>query len=310
MRKFLPLGLCILLLMVVFAGCAGEQQPSSSAEDEPEVDSNWPVTVGSVSVQSQPERVLSLSPSLTEILYALGLQEGLIGRSDYCDYPLEVEGLPTAGTAAAPDIRFIIALSPQYILTQSPLAQMDLKKLEEAGIEVILLPRAESLEGVYDLYRQLFLFFQGAEDGVAAGEKYVEGFRGEIEALAADIPTVDMAYSVLYYVGVQNAGATPDTFEGELLQLLKLQNVAQARDWYYDFELLAEDDPDYIIAASNVVIDELADEETFASLKAVELGHVISVNHIAFERQSPRILLELKGIADRIYRMEVDGDSD
>jgi len=78
-------------------------------------------------------RLLSLSPGLTETIYALGLGDQLVGRSDYCDYPAQVLDLPPMGTAMTPNFEAIAGLAPGLILTESNAgsSQFELQRLAE-----------------------------------------------------------------------------------------------------------------------------------------------------------------------------------
>ena len=95
-------GLLALLLAaaiaVTAAGCkdkGGKEEPQgtvSSSAPEP-VDRNFPVSIGEIRIPERPERIVSLSPALTEVLCELGAESRLAGVSDFCDYPQSVEGL-------------------------------------------------------------------------------------------------------------------------------------------------------------------------------------------------------------------------
>ena len=96
---------------------------------------DWPAMVGDRLVSEKPEKVVSLSPMITEALLSLPGHEALCAVTEYCD--ARSTGLATVGTPLLPRTEDIIALAPDYVLCQTPLAGPVQTELEEAGVEVI-----------------------------------------------------------------------------------------------------------------------------------------------------------------------------
>ena len=100
-------------------------------------------------------RVIALNPADCEILYALGAEEVLVGRGEYCNYPGDVTELPSVNSGAETNIEQILALEPQVIV-MSKMAQTveQVEALEAAGVRVVI-SDAQNLAGVYDAIEML-----------------------------------------------------------------------------------------------------------------------------------------------------------
>ena len=116
------------LLACTLAACFGggergeaSSSPSQARQEEP--DPNWPVAIGDIRVAEKPERIVSLSPALTEVLYELGGGDRMAGVSAYCDFPADIGDLPDCGTAQSPDLNRLRELSPDVVFVSAPLTQ-------------------------------------------------------------------------------------------------------------------------------------------------------------------------------------------
>jgi len=103
----------------------------------------------SVSIEKVPQRIISLSPSNTEILFALGLEEKVVGVTEFCDYPPEARKKEKVGGYSTPDIEKIIALQPDLILADSIHAKEVIPALEERGLTVFALA-PKNLDGILE----------------------------------------------------------------------------------------------------------------------------------------------------------------
>jgi iron complex transport system substrate-binding protein len=84
-----------------------------------------------ITLESEPERVVSVAPNLTELMYELGAGDKLVGRSDYCDYPEEVSQIESVGTLYTPDIEKIVSLEPDVVIVSTHFDEDNTAKLEE-----------------------------------------------------------------------------------------------------------------------------------------------------------------------------------
>ena len=121
-------------------------------------------------------RVIALNPTDCEILYALGAEDVLVGRGEYCNYPGDVTELPSVNSGAETNIEQILALEPQAII-MSKMAQTveQVEALEAAGVRVII-SDAQDLAGVYDAIAMLGELTGRQEAAAALAEEMQAGF--------------------------------------------------------------------------------------------------------------------------------------
>ena len=170
-RKFMPLFMAVLLCLSTFAlaGCGGGKdegtsdtgsgnqeteavgaQPQEESSSLPEVAGGdtsgaviYPLTIADdfgneVVLEKEPERVVSLSPSATEILFAIGGGDKVVGRTDYCSYPEEASQVESIGTYTDPNTELIIAREPEVVFVSDYLDDAIRTQLEAAGIKVVV----------------------------------------------------------------------------------------------------------------------------------------------------------------------------
>ena len=135
--------LALVLLVPLFSGCqrssssSSQSSQSSDSQSSQPVQPEYPVEVFGTEIGQQPAKVVSLSPSLTELLCAFGYENRLCGISDYCDFPESVLELERCGSAFSPDWEAISRLQPEYIITATPLQQEDFQQLQQTDTKVI-----------------------------------------------------------------------------------------------------------------------------------------------------------------------------
>lgn len=159
----------VLCAALIFCACGSEIEPPDNVAvskpvvtDPPPDRAAYPIDVDGISFEISPISVVSLSPSVTEILYELGAGGRLVAISDYCVYPPDVTELPTAGSPASPDFDAISALEPELLIAQSPMAASDLIPLKQEGIAVLELSSPKSYAELCDIYMKLALIFYGS----------------------------------------------------------------------------------------------------------------------------------------------------
>lgn len=96
-------------------------------------------------------RIVSLSPSITETIFALGEEKSLVGRSNVCNYPEAAKKIPVAGHFGIPTVERVIAMQPDYIISTALKDQAMIKRFKQFGIEVLFLPN----ESVADYFKTL-----------------------------------------------------------------------------------------------------------------------------------------------------------
>jgi len=303
--------LLALLLCLGLCGCSllggffsGEDAGSASEEQEPEIEPEYPVTVGGVAVESRPGKIVSLSPSLTEKLCDLKAGGRLVGVSDSCDYPPAAAALPSCGTVLLPDLEAILALSPHLVLSASELPAQATEALAAAGIPVAVFPRADSLEELWAQYEDLAALLDGGVSGAAAGAAFVADFEARLDELTR--AAGEEPLPALYLRMLDFTVATGDTLENELMERIGLRNIASGyTGWQYPADA-AQDSGDFaqlkIIYCDEASVDikMLEGSAFYRTLPAVLYDWYYYIDADIFERQSLRMLDQLAGMQGAI----------
>ncbi len=283
---------------------AGESSDADAQSAETLGETEYPITVTDsygeeVTIESEPERVVSVAPNLTETMYFLGVEDKLVGRSDYCDYPEDVVDIDSVGSLYDPDIEAIIALEPDVVIVSTHFDDENSQKLEDVGIPVITLYDESDVTGVYGMIETLGSVMN-ANDMAA---QLVEQMQDTIDEVALTIAGQDEP--TVYYVvdfgeyGDYTAGG--DTFIGGIMELAGADNIAKdVSGWSIDTETIIEADPDIIIMSEDRV-DEFMSMAPYDELTAVQEGNVYGIDTDILDRQGYRNAEGVQTIAEICY---------
>lgn len=290
MKKLFSLLLTLMMLLSAGAGMAEEGIAITDS-------------TGRVAVLTEPaDRVVALTASDVEILYALGAGDTLVGRGEYCDYPAEVFDLPVVASGAETSVEQILSLAPDVVI-MAKMAQTveQVNALENAGVRVIV-SDAQDIAGVYQVIEMIGAIV-GRNDEAAA---LVSGMQTAFADIAAN--TGDTGKTVYFEVsplewGLWTAGA--DTFMDELAQMCGLTNAfADVSGWVgiSEEQVLARD-PDYIVTITMYFgegptpVEEIMGRPAWQGLKAVKNGAIYNADSNEISRPGPR----LTDAAEKLY---------
>ncbi len=298
-KRWLSL-LMALLLALSLTACQEEKPPKNGGGSLADgggstaSDPDWPVRVGDTDIPASPQKVVSLSPGATEMLFAMGLGSRVVGVSDYCDYPVaEVEKRHRCGSVLAPDTHQIQAQGADLVVASAKLTERDLIWFQQQEIPVLVLERAESLDQLRQNYLDLALALMGATSGKNHGEGYWEELMGMLREGRMPAEGTPMKAILLRQMGY--GMATGDTFEGALLEELGFVNDAAAyTGWLYDRANVAALEPDVIFADVSIPVDQVKQSVIYSPVAAVKNNKVMNVDFAVFERQSPRMFETLR----------------
>lgn len=267
---------------------------------------DWPAMVGDRLVSEKPEKVVSLSPMITEALLSLPGHEALCAVTEYCD--ARSTGLAAVGTPLLPRTEDIIALAPDYVLCQTPLAGPVQTELEEAGVEVIQMDTPADLAALREFYGQLGALLGGNETGRALGYGVIDRLESTLAAYDAALPE---KASALLLPDLSGLAATADTAEWTLLGQVFRHPLPDAADWLAGAECLTDEDagndldqiraadPDVLLVADTVSPEDLS--AALGDLRAVQNGAVVYVDIRLTETLSPRLVFAIADAAALAY---------
>ena len=190
MRRSLAALALVILLAGIGCGC---QPADSGAASSGEPLKDYPVTVFEVTVTECPQRVVSLSPAVTEILVELGSDAQLVGVSDACTVTRE---LPHVGTTVSPNLDAVAALEPDVIFTTTALSQQDQAAMEATGAKVIPVPGVARYSQLSTLYTRVAQVVSGSITGTRNAANTVDRLDETLQTFAKPTPARPL---VAYY---------------------------------------------------------------------------------------------------------------
>jgi len=298
MLKRTILFLFLLVPFILFAGGNQEDsmsdQAGSSTYDAISVsDDAYPLEVidsaGKVITLNAPvDRVVSLGPNVTETIYALGKGELLAGRSDWCNYPPEVESVPPVGDIQGPSVETILSLNPDLILASSHAPMEELDLLINAGIASAVFYGPQEFTGAYEVIRGV----AGLLDVEEKGESIISEMSIKAAGVVEKVAGMENKPTVYFVVGFGEGGdwtAGGGTFINEMITMAGGLNIAgDVEGWSYSLEKLIEKDPE-IILINNGLGDIFASATFYSELTAVKEGRLYEVDENIIVRQGPRL---------------------
>ena len=252
-------------------------------------------------ITSKPKKVVSVSPACTELIYSLGVEDTLVGRTNYCNYPEAVQSIETIGDINAPDIEKIISLEPDLVIADSIFPEDAYNQLTGLGINVVILNQETVVDGVYNKIENMGKIFH-VED--KANEVIAE-MKAKIDGVQEALKDVKNHPSVYYVVSFGEGGdwtATGDTFINDIIELAGAENAAKiGTGWAYNVEDLISQDPAIIIIPS-WADGTFQTTAPYSELTAVKEGNVIVLESTdMFDRQCARNADAVEMLAKLIF---------
>jgi iron complex transport system substrate-binding protein len=274
----------------------------------------FPVTVttaaGTAHLTSRPDAIVSLSPTATEMLYAIGAGSQVKAVDDDSDYPKQAPMTKLSGFT--PNAEAIAAYKPDLVVISNNLDGIT-AKLNALSIPVLDLPAAVNLSGVYTEFTEL-----GAATGRVAQAKTEDStLKADIKQIVASEPAHSKPLTYYYEISTDPYySVTSSTFIGSLLSLLGMKSIADAATGAaasggypsLSAEYILKANPDYIILADTGSTGGGQDAATVSArpgwsvLTAVKDKHIILLNADIASRWGPRIIDLLRDVAAGIKR--------
>lgn len=257
-----------------------------------------------VAVPAEVRRIVSLAPNLTETLYALGVQDRLVGDTNYCDVPPEAKLKPHVGTVLNPSIEAIVGMRPDLVLASASINRPGtVDALEHLGIPVYTTD-PHTVRGMVDSFGRMADLIGAAPQGA----KLVANLDAQLDALharLADLPLVHVLFVVwlepLITIGQNTFIADALRWAGAESVVLSHQNWPQL-----DFEEVVRLQPDYIVIASSHegegerTMADLRSRGGWKDLQAVQQGHVAIISE-EIDRPAPALIDAIEQLAKDLH---------
>jgi iron complex transport system substrate-binding protein len=305
--------LAIVLALVACAGQPSATEPSPSPTATPPAptarEAAYPHAVTDdegteVVIERRPERIVSLTPGTTEILYAVGAGDRVVAITDADDYPPEAVPLPDVASFGSVDLEAIVALEADLVLAggNEYTPSEAIGRLREVGIPVLVIyaPSVDAVVADVKLIGQ-------AVGQAAEAEELADQMRTEIDALSAavgDLPRPRVFYEIDASVGV--FGPADDSYLAEMIRLAGGDPITtgSALSFEIDLERLVAADPDVIVlgdAAFGVTPELVAARPAWKQMTAVRDDAIRAVDDKLVTRPGPRLAQGLRSLILAIH---------
>jgi iron complex transport system substrate-binding protein len=309
MRAAIVVAVALAAAALMTGGCGQSKAPGAGAEQAgaaPDTGgaATFPVSITDdagrrVTIASRPERIVSLTPATTEIVYALGADVRLVGVTTFCDYPTDAKSKPKVGDFANPNLEAIAGARPDIVLVTGGVQADVIAKLENLGESVVTID-PQTLSGVMAAIETA---------GRVLGEREAAAsVVGEMRSSLADVATrvgrekpvtafIEVGYDPLFTAG-------KGTLIDDMITAAGGTNVVKASGWAaYSVEQLVRDQPHtYLGTVSSIGDPEgLEARPGYAKLTAIEQGRIFPLDDNAVSRPGPRVIDGVRMMADALH---------
>ncbi|MFE0504757.1 ABC transporter substrate-binding protein [Peribacillus butanolivorans] len=316
MKKIYGLILVMLLTAGMMVGCNDTSKEGTKEKQQTNHTENqaFPITIKDatgekVTIEEQPKKIVTLIPSNTEVVFALGLGKKVVGVSDNDNYPEETKEIEKVGGMEM-NTELIVSLKPDLVLAHASSAHNSnegLQQLKDAGIDVLVVNDAQSFDEVYESINMI---------GQATGEhdkakEIVANMKTKLKEIQEKAKSVkdEERKTALVEVSPSPDIYTPgkNTFMNEMLNIISAENAAAELDGWakIDEESMIAANPDVIITTYGYYtkdpVSEVTGRKGWEDVAAVKDGQVFDVHSDLVTRSGPRLIEGVEELAKSVY---------
>ncbi|GAB1692274.1 ABC transporter substrate-binding protein [Krasilnikovia sp. M28-CT-15] len=287
--------------LTLTAGCAGDGARTAGPGPSGSAAASYPVTVGKVTLTARPEKIVSLSPTATEMLFAIGAGKQVTAVDENSNYPPEAPKGDLSGFQ--PNAEAIAAKDPDLVVISNDLNKI-MDQLAQLKIPVYLAPAAVTLD---DTYRQT------ADLGTLTGhateaQTVVTKMKSDIAQIVTTVPQRTAKPTYYYELGPELYSVTSKTFVGSLFAMAGLANIADpadadgAKGGYPQLseEFIVKANPDFVFLADTKCCGQSAAtvkaRKGWSSVTAVTKDQIVALDDDIASRWGPRVVDLLRTI--------------
>ncbi|MBQ7279662.1 MAG: ABC transporter substrate-binding protein [Bacteroidales bacterium] len=279
MIKNIAIAISVLLLTI-----ACTSTPTDNAQNCDTIIDDYGDTVV---VPHSPRRIVSTSPAVTEILFALHADTLMVGRTDFCTYPPEASEIESIGGISNLNVEKIVSLHPDLVISGSMVPQKNIRQLATLGIPVVCVIEKQNFNGLFANIEQIGKL----TNHVHEADSLTAYIHQQLQHLQTAIDTSSLRPSVYYVVGFGSTGnftAGGKSFINDIITMAGGTNMASNLDgWAYSLEALMEGDPDFIVVRREDSAS-FCNTHPYNRLSAVKNHRVIGINSALIDLQTPR----------------------
>jgi iron complex transport system substrate-binding protein len=288
-------------------GCGGAAAPAGHGSTA------FPITLGTangkVTIAHRPTRIISLSATATEDLYAVGAGKQVVAVDTYSTYPANAPRTSLSGFQ--PNIEAIAGYRPNLVVVADDTDNLS-SQLGKLGIPVLVEPPAANLDGVYAEMEQI-----GEATGHAADARQASAqLRKQIEGILKSVPKSSRPLTVYHELDETYYSATSHTFIGQIYHLLGLRDIADAAAGSNPYPQLSSEfiisaNPDLIVLADTVCCHQslatVKERPGWSAIAAVNTGAVVPVRDDIASEWGPRIVLFIQAVVNELKALHSQG---
>ena len=294
------------------AAACGDDTPQEVAVDTTVADvtttmaAAFPVTVGELTLDAEPQRVVSMSATATEMLFAIGAGDKVVAVDNFSNFPAEVDSLSKID-AYEPSVEAISELEPDLVIISYDPGNL-VEQLNALSIPVFTAYAVMNLDGVYEQMEQL-----GALTGQGdAAADAVATMRAEVKTIIDGVTVQDPPLTYFYELDPTLYSVTSNTFIGSVMSQLGLVSIADGVQEGNDYpqlsaEVIVEKDPDIIFLGDVKCCAQsaatVAAREGWGALGAVSNGNIVELDDDIASRWGPRLVDLLAQVAAAIAKV-------
>ena len=251
-----------------------------------------------VEVPSNPQRVVSLSPAVTEIMFALGAEDLLVGRTEFCLYPPEASEIENIGGISNLNIEKVLSCNPDLIISGSMVPQKVVKQFADMGVPLVCVIEKPHFDGLYDNISKI-----GTLVGLSDRADSLNAvLHADMESLNTVSESTGKKPTVYYVVGFGAGGnftAGGNTFINDIIEMSGGENIAaKSEGWTFSLEALMHEDPDVILIRAEDSA-RFCSTSPYNDLKAVKRGNTIALEDGILDLQVPRNITVIKRLREK-----------
>ncbi|MCC6237151.1 MAG: ABC transporter substrate-binding protein [Dehalococcoidia bacterium] len=251
-----------------------------------------------VRLERMPQRIVSLSPGATEVLFAIGAGTRVVGTDQFSNYPPEATKT-TKLDYSSPSAEAVVALQPDLVILATR-QQAHVEQLRRLGLTVLFAREPENLEGVYGNIELL-----GRLTGqTTEAARVVADMRREVDAVTAAIADITSGPRVFFELDPTLFTAAPNTFIGSMLSMLKARNIApqgSAQFPQLTAEAVLSADPEVVLLSHPGTTAEVGTRPGWSNVSAVRNGRVVSIEADLVNRPGPRLAQGIRLLGRALY---------
>ncbi|HSS60497.1 MAG TPA: ABC transporter substrate-binding protein [Candidatus Limnocylindrales bacterium] len=301
------IGAVAFIVLIAAVACGGASSTASQTQT-----SRFPLTItepdgGAVTIAHQPHRIVSLSPTATEMLFAIGAGPQVIAVDDQSNYPASAPKTKLSGFQ--PNIEAIAGYAPDLVVAAEDLGGLT-HGMQALAVPLLLEPAAKGIDDSYAQIQQL-----GTATGHAAeATSLVARMRSDVGGLVASVAKPARQVRVYHELDNTYYSVTSATFIGQVYKLLGVTNIADAASaTVHDYpqlsqEFIVSSNPDLIVLADTKCcqqnLDSVAARPGWGVISAVRSHQVVGVDDDVASRWGPRVIDFMRQVAPHVQQVE------